>query len=146
MNKGRTEREAWLALQQFDDDLLDMDCPPEEIEAILGAAGVDSSALGDRMVQHVAEVRERKRLAWQRSAAEKKARLEFRSVVTAIPAGLTKAELLARLDELRGRNAKGAALVTLAAHKRKPEESTEDELRTLLEEMERALALSQGND
>lgn len=52
--------------------------------------------------------------------------------------------ILGRLDELRANDSNVGTAIRMAARKRKPEESTDEELRALLDEMETLRALD-GN-
>jgi hypothetical protein len=49
---------------------------------------------------------------------------------------MNRGAILARLDELRATDPNVGAAIKMAARKRKPEQSTDEELRALLVEME----------
>lgn len=142
--KGKTDRELWAALQGLDDDLLDPSLPETVVDAELRALGVDPKALADRAVQFVAKAKEEERLAWQTRAREQKDRLEALAShsVSSLPALMSRQQVLDRLDELRRADAEVGPAIKMAARKRKPEQSTDEELRTLLEEMEALRSIS----
>lgn len=136
MAKPRTESELWRALQGLDDDLLDPALPEAAVDAELAAAGLDPAALADG-AKRLADDAER--LAWQQRAAVRRAELTAKLPV-ASASTISRAEMLTRLEELRAA-APAREAIRLAARKRKPEESTDDELRLLLDEMEALRAL-----
>lgn len=131
-------------LESLDDDLLDVDL--SAIDDELKALGVDPGALAKRASEFVAKAKDEERLAWQDRARERRAQLEARAskAATRVPANMDRAATLARLDELRVRDAAVGSAITMAARKRKPEESTDEELKALLEEMEALRAIQDG--
>ena len=145
--KGKTDRELWAALQGLDDDLLDPNLPESAVDAELKALGVDATALARRGSEFVLQVKEEERLSWQARAREQKDQLErlASKSVTRLPAVMSRKQVQDRLEELRTSNAGVGAAIRMAARKRKPEESTDAELRALLEEME-ALRSIEDND
>jgi hypothetical protein len=145
--KGKTEKELWTALEELDDDLLDLNVPEVLLDEELTALGVDPAALAKRANEFIAKAREDERLSWQARAQERRAELEARvsKAGTKVPADMDRTAMLARLDQLRASHPNVGSAIKMAARKRKPEESTDDELRNLLEEME-ALRAIEGND
>lgn len=141
--KGKAERELWQALEGLDDDLLDPELPESAVDDELKALGVDSLALAKRASEFVAVVKEEERLSWQERAQQSRARLEALAVVSKakVPSDMERQAMLLRLDELRRMDPNVGTAIKMAARKRKPEESTDDELRTLLEEMEALRAI-----
>lgn len=143
---SKNDQELWEALERLDDDLLDPSLPESVVDDELKAAGVDPSALGKRATALVARAKEDERLSWQARAKERQARLSSLAVAdSAQNAYMTRNEVLARLEELRTSNPEIGTAIRMAARKRKPEESTDDELRALLEQME-ALRAIEGSD
>lgn len=136
--KSKTENELWLALQTLDDDLLNTDLPEAVVDAELKALGVDPVALAKRASVFVLQVKEQERLSWQTRAREQKDRLEVLASqsVSSLPALMSRQQVLDRLDELRQADVDVGPAIKMAARKRKPEQSTDEELRVLLEEME----------
>lgn len=145
--KGKTDTELWRALEGLDDDLLDLDLPEALVDEELKALGVEPAALAKRGVQFIAQVKEDERLSWQLRAQERLAQLQARTSTAAsrLPTNMDRKAMLARLDELRATNPNVGTTIKMAARKRKPEESTDDELLALLAEME-ALRAIEGND
>ena len=145
--KGKTDKELWAALEGLDDDLLDVDLPEGAVNDALKAIGVDPGALAKRASEFVARAQDEDRLAWQARAQERRAQLQARASKAAsrVPANMDRQAILARLDELRAHDTAVGSAIKMAARKRKPEESTDDELKALLEEME-ALRAIQGGD
>ena len=138
--QGQAEHELWAALEGLD-DLLDPNLPATALEDELRSLGLDASALGQRGVDFVSKVKEEERLAWQTRAHERRAELEAKASRAVIVAGLDRAAVIARLELLRATHTKLGTAIRMAARKRKPEESTEDELRALLEQMEALRAI-----
>jgi hypothetical protein len=122
-------------------DILDPAAPLGAIERFLRDEGADPEQLRREARSLVRDALEKRRLAWQERARR---RIERRAAalerVSQLPE-MPKEELLRRLGELRhdGR-------VAHAFRKRKPEESSLDELRALLEEVELLLALEKDED
>ena len=145
--KGKTERELWKALPGLDDDLLDPALPESGVDAELRALGIDPVALAKRGSRFVAQVKEGERLSWQARARDERGRLQnlaAKSTTRVLP-NTSRKEILARLEALRTTDANVGPAIKMAARKRKPEESTDEELRALLEEME-ALRSIEDND
>lgn len=145
--KRMTDEELWAALTALDDDLLNPVYPEAAIDEELEKMGVDPTALALRGAEFVAKAKEDERLSWQARAQERKVRLQAiaSQATSKLPALMGRAAILAKLDQLRTADPNVGTAVTMAARKRKPEESTDEELRTLLEEME-ALRAIEGQD
>lgn len=139
--KPKSQAELLESLHGLDDDLLDPDLPEALVDAELVSRGVDPAALATRVLGRVHAGHEAAP-AWQKEARQKLVALEARAAAVRPVVALDRTAILARLEELRGLDAELGASIRLAARKRKPEESTDDELRLLLEEMERLHALS----
>lgn len=134
--KAKTDTELWCALEGLDDDLLDPALPTDIVADELRKLGLDPVALAKMGSGVVAQLQEQERLSWRAKALEKRARLEGRGARVTVPAGMSKAAMLARLEELRSSHPRMGTAVVAAFRKRKPEESTDEELRGLLEDME----------
>lgn len=146
VTKGKTDKELWRSLEELDDDLLDFDLPEAVVDEQLTAIGVDPSALAIRGGAFVAKTKEDERLSWQQRAQDRRVELQARASSAArVPADMDRPAVLARLEELRTLDPNLGTAIRMAARKRKPEESTDEELRALLEEME-ALRAIEGNE
>lgn len=141
--KGKTEKELWQALEGLDADLLDPGLPESVVDDELKALGVDPLALAKRASEFVAVVKEEERLSWLERAQQNRARLEALAAGSKanVPSDMGRQAMLLRLDELRKTDPNVGTAIKMAARKRKPEESTDDELRALLEEMEALRAI-----
>lgn len=141
--KGKTETELWQALEGLDADLLDPGLPESIVDDELKALGVDPQALARRASEFVTVVKEAERLSWQERAQQSRARLEALAAGSKanVPSDMGRQAMLLRLDELRKTDPNVGTAIKMAARKRKPEESTDDELRALLEEMEALRAI-----
>jgi len=106
-----------------------------DVDRELREAGGDPDAITRRGLAVVEEMLERRRLAWQGAAAEKLKTVRSKSVGTRSNPQLSKAQLIERINALRSDSKLGAP-IEAAFRKRKPEESTIDELTQLLDEME----------
>jgi hypothetical protein len=142
---GKTDKELWQALDRLDDDLLAPDLPEAILDEELRAMKVDPAALAKRGIDFVAKLKEEERLTWQVRARERLARLEASASKVIVPPDLDKDAVIARLEQLRATDPKIGTAIKMAARKRKPEESSVEELRALLEEME-ALRSIEGDD
>ena len=146
VGKPRSDGKTWEALQGLDDDLLDPAMPEELVEAELRAVGIESASLADAAKRLAAVAEEAGRLAWKARAAKRRAELTARLPATTGKVALTRAEMLERLAALRAASGDtGGGAIRLAARKRKAEESTDEELWALLQEME-ALRALEGDD
>lgn len=143
-SKGRTDKDIWLALQMIEDDLLDPSLPDDTVEDELRELGLDPEMLAKIGTEFVGVLREKERLSWQTKALERRAQLEARVSAAKIASDMDRNAILARLNELRASSAKLGTAIMLAARKRKPEESNDNELRDLWEEMEMLRAMEDG--
>jgi len=141
--KSKTDVELWQALEALDDDLLDLRHPESIVEDELKALGIDPAALAKRALGLVASAKEEERLSWQEAAKKRRANLEAlaSAATTKVPSVIDRQAILHRLDELRSNDSSVGTAIKMAARKRKPEESTDEELRALLEEMEALRAI-----
>lgn len=140
---SKSDKELWQALADLDDDLLERDLPEEILDEELRALGVDPGALAERVSSFVAAARNEERLSWQDRARERLAELDaaLSNARGAVPASMNRTDVLTRLGELRATDPNVGTAIQMAARKRKPEESTDAELRTLLQEMEALRAM-----
>jgi hypothetical protein len=141
--KGKTEKELWAALGHLDDDLLNPDLPEVAVDDELKALGIEPDALSRRGAALATNVKEQERLSWQARAQEGRSHLEAAAAEAKVrvPSTMNRQDILARLDDLRTRDSKIGTAIKMAARKRKSEESTDEELRALLEEMEALRAI-----
>ena len=137
----KTDGETWQALAALGDDLLDPSYPEAAIDAELAELGIDAVALAKRGSEIAEALREQERLSWQRRARVRADRMKDIAARVQAPASLERAAILQRLEELRV----GPPGQTIAAafRKRRAEESTDAELRALLEDMEALRAISE---
>jgi hypothetical protein len=145
---NKTETAMWDALHGLDDDLLDPALPQGRVDEELQLAGVDPGALAERGIAFVAALATEERLAWQARAAAQKAELGARAAKARgnVPRSWDRNAILARLEQLRSVDGKLGTAISMAARKRRPEESSDEELRTLLEEMEALRAIEGDGD
>lgn len=134
--KGTTDRVLWQAIARLDDDLLDPDFPDAFVEAELMALGLDAASVGSRGVAFVAALRDEQRLAWQANAKKQQAEMKRRAALVDVSLQMDRASLLSRIEQLRATDPRVGTAIKMAARKRRPEESTDEELRALLLEME----------
>lgn len=133
-----SDRALWSTLRSLDEDLLDDRLTDVLVDEELSALGIDPDSLGRRGVEFVKAVQEEDRLSWRVRAEERRSQLQARASadIVALPDDLDRQGLLARLDELRNSGTTLQDTIKMAARKRKPEESTIEELRALVQEME----------
>jgi hypothetical protein len=137
--KKRTAEEVLRAIDATEDDAALAEIKAmseEELDASIRADGGDPDAIGERGARLAEELlARRKRLRWQAKArGDMDAALAKMREAPRTPA-LPRAELIARLEAARS-DPRFAAPVTAAFRKRPAEESTDDELRRLLDEIE----------
>jgi hypothetical protein len=148
MNRKQKDAALWRALteQQIQADLDEvLSMSPAELDHFLDSNGGDSAAIRASGAALAKELLERRqRLAWQGDMHEKLA--AFREVAAAKKtlASLPRAELLARLHVARN-DPRFAAPVAALFQKKGPEASTDDELQSLLDQIE-LLAQLEGGD
>ena len=146
-DKPKSDAAAWERLGRFAEELPE-GAPAEEVARRIREGGGDPEAIAARGRALAAELLEKRdRLAWR---GEARAQLDAaRTMAASLPSrrGLSRADLLGRIEALRG-DPRAPARVVVAYRKRSPGEATDDELAALLEEMELAAALdrSGGND
>lgn len=140
-SKGATDNELWRALASLDDDLLDPNLPETAVDANLAALGVDAEGLAKRGLAFITTLHEEQRLSWQVSAKKRQTEMERRAARVDVSPEMDRASLLSRIEELRATDPQVGTAIQMAARKRKPEESTDEELRVLLQEMETLRAL-----
>jgi hypothetical protein len=143
--KERTEAELWKALEALGDDPLDPSVPRETLDRALRDAGVDPEAVRARGAALVSKLKEEHRLAWQEEARRRRDAMTLRAKKVVVPSDTPREEVLRRLNDLR-RNPKFGAPILTAFHKRKPEESSDEDLRRLLEDVEELRALQASED
>ena len=143
--KAKSDVELWKALDALDDDLLDLRVSESIVDEQLKTLEIDPTELAKRALEFVTAVKERERLSWQRRAEQRRAELEKRTATTTLPRGMSRQELMDRLEELRSAGSRVGTAIRIAARKRKPEESSDDELRLLIEEMEALRAIERGD-
>lgn len=145
---GKTERELWSALEGLDDDLLDLNLPDAVVDEELKALGIDPAVLARRGREFVAKAKEEERLSWQKHAQVRLTQLQARASKGGGGrlVAMDRKAILARLDELRANDPNVGTAIKVAARKRKPEESTDEELRALLDEMETLRALESNGE
>lgn len=112
----------------------------ELVDRAVREGGADPEAVRARGTVFVAQLKEQQRLAWQDEARRRRDAMRERASKVAVPPGMTRDQMLRRLNELRGNPRFGAPILT-AFRKRKPEESSDEDLRALLEDIEGLRAL-----
>ena len=135
----RTDEELLRAIQQAeaDDDLAEIEAlSPAELDARIRANGGDPEAIGARGARLAEELlARRKRLRWQAKAhGDVGSALAKMNEVARTPK-LPRAELLARIEAARG-DARFRGPIAASFRKRTAEESSDEELRGLLDEIE----------
>jgi hypothetical protein len=141
--KKRTDAELLDAIRAMDlDDAADdaaeavRAMSDEEVSEAILAAGGDPEAIGERGADLAAfHLERRARLAWQERAAEALARATAHARSSPrTPRGLPRRELLDRLAKART-EPRFAAPIAAAFRNRAPEESSDEELAALLDEI-----------
>jgi hypothetical protein len=137
--KKRTDEELLAAIQQAeaDDDLAEIEAmSPDELNASIRADGGDPEAIGARGAKLAEELlARRKRLRWQAKAHGDMGRAFAKMQEAPRTPALPRAELLARIEAARV-DARFRGSIAAAFRKRTADESTDDELRGLLDEIE----------
>jgi hypothetical protein len=144
--KGATDAELWRALARLEDDFLDPSLPDAVLDAELKVLGVDAEELVRRGVSFVGALMEEQRLSWQAAAQERQAEMARRAAQVEVSSQMDRGALLSRIEQLRATDPNVGTAIKMAARKRKPEESTDDELRSLLQEMETLRVLESDGD
>lgn len=144
--KSDGDKLLWAALERLDDDLLDPDMPDEEVEVDLLQMGLNPKTLAQKGRQLGRALSEKKRLAWQDAARAKQRSLQQRADLAPQIGDMSRQQMLARLDELRAEDPAVGTAIKAAARKRKPEESSDQDLRSLLEDMEALRAIEKDDE
>jgi hypothetical protein len=137
--KKRTDEEllAAIARTEADDDLAEIAAmSPAEVDASIRANGGDAEGIRARGLRLVEELIERRqRLAWQAKARGDMETALAKMVEAPKTPKLPRPELLAKIAAARS-DGRFKAPIAAAFRKRTAEESTDDELRRLLDEIE----------
>jgi hypothetical protein len=137
--KKRTDEEliAAIAQAEADDDLAEIEAmSPAELDASIRAGGGDPDAIAARGLRLVEELLERRqRLDWQAKARGNMESALAKMATAPKTPKLPRGDLLKRIDAART-DARFKAPIAAAFRKRTAEESTDDELRRLLDEIE----------
>jgi hypothetical protein len=145
--KKRTDEEVLAAIAQTeaDDDLAEIAAmTPAQLDASIREGGGDPDAIGARGAQLAAELLERrKRLRWQAKARGNMESALAKMAEAPKTPKLPRPELLARIAAARS-DGRFKAPIAAAFRKRTAEESTDDELRGLLDEIEMLRMLDQS--
>lgn len=140
MTLKRTDDQLWAALAKLDEDVLDRALPNEQVDQALRDEGLAPEKVRATGAAFIAQLLDGARLGWMTSAATAQAAMKARAVRTGRFAGLGRDELLAQLGA-KQRRAPSEGAVAVMFRKRKPEESSDDDLRELLEDIEIAESL-----
>lgn len=119
-----------------------MNAPLEELEADLARRGIDPARIAARARELAVSRSGAKEPDWRAQARERlaAARAKIRRVAGDY-AELTRAQLLERLEALRVHPSLSSPVVA-AFRKKDPEESSDDELRAMLADMESLVAIA----
>jgi hypothetical protein len=140
---GRTDDELWDALKRLSADPLRSETPISVVDSMLRAAGADPSELAAEGAAFAKAMQEEARLAWKSHAAAKLSafRQTASTAAAKVTAILNRQQLLDRLVELKQDPSFGGTVV-MAFRKRRPEDSTDEDLRSLLESVEELRAIA----
>jgi hypothetical protein len=146
-DKKRAPEETLRAIEEAaaDADLAEIAAmPAAELDAQIRADGGDPEAIGARGARLAEELlARRKRLQWQAKArGDMNAALAKMATVPKTPA-LPRRDLLDRIEAARN-DARFRTPIAAAFRKRTADESTDDELRRLLDEIEMLRALGES--
>jgi hypothetical protein len=146
-DKRRAPEETLRAIEETaaDADLAEIAAmPARDLDAQIRAGGGDPEGIGARGARLAGELlARRKRLQWQAKARDDmNAALAKMATVPRTPA-LPREELRRRIEAARS-DARFGAPIAAAFRKRSAEESTDDELRRLLDEIEMLRALGES--
>lgn len=144
MSKERTDAELWKALLRIDDPL-DERVSSASVDEQLRAAGLDPDAIAKEGGSYVMNLQEGERLSWQKAATRKKEAFDGLAQARTNIGAMSQVEILARLNSLRSDPRLGPQIMT-AFRKRKPEESSVEELKALLEDVEALRSLASDDD
>lgn len=114
----------------------------EDIDGMLRAMGADPSEIGSRGINHAQEMMDAQRLGWREVAAK---RMERMKQAVARPmrnlSELTR-DVLITLIQAAGEDRSTRDPVHAYFRKKRPEESTDEELRSILKQVEKLKSLS----
>jgi hypothetical protein len=137
--KKRTDEELLAAIERTADDpeLAEIAAMPgAELDAAIRADGGDPDAIGERGARFAQEMlARRKRLRWQEAARTELEAMQAKVAGMPRTPALPRAELIARLKAAQS-DARFREPIAAAFRKRSAEESTEEELRLLLDDIE----------
>jgi len=142
-----TDQELIQALLDLQTDALDPAVPNDVLNAMVLAEGGDPDALARSTTAFVEAEAERHRLAWRDEAKKRAERLREKALAgRRARDGMTTLELLAEIEALKA-DPKLQQPIALAARKRKPgQEPDPDELRMLLEDLDKMRAMANGDN
>lgn len=137
-NKPKNQDEAAKLLQEsLASDVLRTDATTDEdVDRELREAGGDPTAIGTRGLALAEKLLEVRRLAWQDAARRKLAAHEQAGRSAKARPARTRPELLAAINTRREAFERRGMSVSAAFRKRKPEDSTDEELAEFLDELE----------
>jgi hypothetical protein len=145
--KPNNQADALRLLQEsIATDALNEGMTIAEVDRELREAGGDPVAIAQRGEKLVQQLLEARRLAWQEAARKRLDAARSRMGTRKARSPMSRDELLKQIDNLRTDPTLGAP-ATAAFRKRKPEESTVEELVELLDELEalRAIGTDDGS-
>jgi hypothetical protein len=134
-SKRKTDRQVWDELTADAELERIKHLSRAELDAEIRAAGGDPDAIGRRGAALASKLLPERGLDWKARAKARAAETIKRVGEWPSFAGLTRTELLARLQAART-DARFSAPVVAAFRKRTSDESSDDELRAILEEVE----------
>ena len=127
------------------EDVLNSSYSDADVLAALRAAGGDAEAIGRRGAELAAGLLEKRRLAWRGRARERIERAQSAFVPRRDYSGYGRMELLGMLDSAR-KNPRLSKPVSQLFHKRKAEDVSDEELRSLLVEVDALALLDEAAD
>lgn len=119
--------------------------PIEQVDEDLRGAGLDPDQVGKRGAELASQLLKKRRLAWQDKA---RMTLERRSTNTRLShrrEPLSRAAMLQQLNMLRSNPELGAPVAT-AFRNRKPSDASDEDLRSILEDVELLRELTKADD
>jgi hypothetical protein len=122
------------ALDDLSDEMESMS--NEELEALIASEGGDAAGMRARGEAQGEKLLDRRaRLAWTKAAQARIDRVQAMAKEPRVRENLPRAELLARIESARN-HPKLAAPIAIAFRKRTADDSSDEELHALLEEIE----------
>lgn len=143
--KSRTDEELWRAVQDLDRDLVDPATPTEVVDSAIRAIRLDPATLRAEGRALAAALLDEKRRAWMTAARQNIESMRTRARSTTDFSSMDKQMLLAELERWRAHPTAGGE-IRAAFRNRKAEESSVEDLRSLLEEIERVAAMGTEED